>query len=270
MVDVGVLCSGASSPPEGPPGRHAMHAAAPKPLSSSGLRAKKRVVVVEDEHDLAEMLRYNLERAGFDVEVLFDGRSALAAISRDPPDLVLLDWMIPHLAGTEVASRLRTDPATAAVPVIMLTARGDEVDQVVGLTVGADDYITKPFSIKVLLARIEAVLRRPGAAPAQASATLGLGTVCVNTDTHQVTVDRRAVRATLTEFRLLTALLQARGRILSRAQLMSRAMGPGVTVTERTIDVHMTAIRKKLGAAGDLIQTVRGVGYRASTEPEPT
>ncbi|MCC6661826.1 MAG: winged helix-turn-helix domain-containing protein [Phycisphaerales bacterium] len=212
------------------------------------------------------MLRYNLEQAGFDAEVAFDGRSGLAAIVKDRPDVVLLDWMIPQLPGTEVARRVRIDPATAAVPIIMLTARGDEVDQVVGLTVGADDYVTKPFSMKVLLARIEAVIRRRTGSQA-GSATLAMGQVCVNTETHQVLVDGAPTHTTLTEFRLLAALIQAEGRILTRAQLMTRALGPGITATERTIDVHMTAIRKKLGPAGGVIHTVRGVGYRAAAEP---
>jgi DNA-binding response OmpR family regulator len=166
-----------------------------------------------------------------------------------------------------VASRLRTDPSTAKVPIVMLTAKADEVDQLVGLAVGADDYITKPFSMKVLAARIDAVLRRTGERHGSES-KITIGDVVIDLGTHEAAAGGVPVKLTLTEFRLLTALVQAKGRVLSRRHLMSRAMGPGVTVTERTIDVHMTAIRKKLGASGGMIRTVRGVGYRAASEPE--
>lgn len=244
-----------------------MNAALPKPRFSNNLRATRRVLVVEDERDLADMLVYNLQRQGFDAAAVYDGRAAINRILKDPPDLVILDWMLPELPGTEVVGRVRTNPATASLPIIMLTARTDEIDQVVGLTVGADDYVTKPFSTKVLLARVESLLRR-SSEPSAGGASLTLGPIEIDHDTHKVILDGRTVRLTLTEFRLLAALVQAGGRVLTRAQLMARAMGPGVTVTERTIDVHIIAIRRKLGAAGDLIHTVRGVGYRASAEPD--
>ena len=186
---------------------------------------------------------------------------------QERPDLVILDLMLPELSGTEVASRIRTDPAAAHTPIIMLTAKAEELDQLVGLAVGADDYITKPFSMKVLLARVDAVLRRSAAAPPH-EAGLRLEDLHLSLDTHEVVAAGSPVRLTLTEFRLLAALLQAGGRILNRHQLMTRAMGPGVTVTDRTIDVHMTALRKKLGPCGALIRTVRGVGYRAAATSE--
>jgi DNA-binding response OmpR family regulator len=175
--------------------------------------------------------------------------------------------MIPELPGTEVAARLRSDPATASIPLIMLTAKSEETDQIVGLKVGADDYVTKPFSMKVLLARVEALLRRAGRLGGDRG-MLRLGAIEVNTDTHQATLDGQLLKLTLTEFRILAALLQAGGRVLSRNALMSRAMGPGVTVTERTIDVHVTSIRKKLLNLSHVVKTVRGVGYRASLEPD--
>jgi two-component system phosphate regulon response regulator PhoB len=193
------------------------------------------------------------------------GRAALDAAISTPPDLVVLDVMLPELSGTEVASRLRTNPVTSEVPILMLTAKGEEIDQIVGLTVGADDYVTKPFSMKVVLARVEALLRRSSKSGTPAR-TLKLGPVEINAETHEVMVEGTLVKFTLTEFRLLAALIQANGRVQSRATLMSRAMGPGVTVTERTIDVHMTSIRKKLGEAAALIKTVRGVGYRATVD----
>lgn len=236
-------------------------------LPNNDLGKKRRVLVVDDERDLVELVAYNLKQNGYDVAVAFDGRSALAAVAKERPDLVLLDVMLPGLSGTEVASRLRADAATATLPIVMLTAKADEVDQVVGLTVGADDYITKPFSTKVLLARIEALLRRAAARPEPADA-LKLGPIEIDPDTHEARADGRTLKLTLTEFRLLAALIGAGGRVLSRHRLMSLAMGPGITVTERTIDVHITAIRRKLGEHGAIIRTVRGVGYRAALEPE--
>jgi DNA-binding response OmpR family regulator len=243
-----------------------------KSLSDSHLRTSARVLVVEDQRDLAELLVFNLVRSGYEATAVHDGREALEQIRKSTPDLVLLDVMLPGLTGTELASRLRADSATASLPIIMLTARSEEVDELVGLTVGADDYITKPFSTKVLLARIEAVLRRAAAAAndSPAARMLRVGDLALNLDTHQALVAGRPVRLTLTEFRLLASLLAVEGRVLSRHHLINKAMGPGVLVTERTIDVHMTAIRKKLGEHGGLIQTVRGVGYRVSEEPEIT
>jgi DNA-binding response OmpR family regulator len=225
------------------------------------------VLIVEDQRDLADSLAFSLSRANYDATVAYDGRSAWQRVQETRPDLVLLDLMLPELSGTEVASRIRTSPALAGMPIIMLTAKADEMDQLVGLAVGADDYIVKPFSVKVLLARIEAVLRRSGPAR-ESGGVLRLGDVEVDPETHGVTVGGEAAKLTLTEFRLLAALIGAGGRILSRQQLMSRAIGPGVTVTERTIDVHITAVRKKLGDRGWMIRTVRGVGYRATEEPE--
>jgi len=226
---------------------------------------RKRILVVDDERDLTDLLSYNLKKAGYEVAVAPTGRAALDYIASETPDLVLLDVMLPELSGTEVAGRIRSNPATASLPIIMLTAKGEEVDQLVGLTVGADDYVPKPFSMKVLLARVEAVLRRSGR-PTGEGRVLSMGGVQVNLDTHEATVDAEQIKLTLTEFRLLSALLQVEGRVLSRSALMSRAIGPGITVTERTIDVHVTAIRRKLGSWGPIIKTVRGVGYRATPE----
>ena len=222
----------------------------------------RSVLIVDDEPDLLELLEVNLARAGYKTSVARNGREALAAIERAVPDLVVLDVMMPELSGTEVASRLRAKPATASLPIIMLTARSEEVDEIVGLTVGADDYITKPFSTKVLLARIESVLRRSHSAEATTDELLRLGPIAVNPETHEAWCENTPLKLTLTEFRLLSALLDAAGKVLGRAVLMSKAMGPGVTVTERTIDVHITSIRKKLGSHAGVIQTVRGVGYR--------
>lgn len=223
---------------------------------------RKHILVVDDERDLVELLVLNLGKAGFDSSTASTGRQALQSISARRPDLVLLDVMLPELSGTEVASRIRTNPATATLPIIMLTAKSQDVDQIVGLTVGADDYVPKPFSIKVLIARIEALLRRATQPANVEQRLLRLGPVEINTETHEAFLDSKVMKLTLTEFRILAALVQGDGKVLSRSILMSRAMGPGVTVTERTIDVHVTSIRKRLGTHAPMIRTVRGVGYR--------
>ncbi len=227
---------------------------------------ERHILIVEDEKDLADVLAYNLKRAGYRTTHAADGRQAVDLATSRNFDLILLDVMLPGLAGTEVATRIRTQPATSHTPIIMLTAKGDEVDQLVGLTVGADDYITKPFSTKVLLARIEAVLRRAAMPRDASSKLLRIGAVEMNTETHEATAGGEQLKFTLTEFRLLAALLQAKGRVLSRAALINKAMGPGIMVTERTIDVHMTSVRKKLGEHAGFLLTVRGVGYRAAED----
>ncbi len=229
--------------------------------------AARQVLVVDDERDLLDLLSFNLKRAGYQVRTAATGREAMAAIAARVPDLIVLDVMLPEMPGTAVASQVRSNPETAHVPIIMLTAKSQEADEVVGLAAGADDYVTKPFSVKVLAARIAALLRR-ASRPTGGQKELRLGALTLNTDTHEASVDGEPVRFTLTEFRILSALVQAEGRVLSRAALMSKAMGPGVTVTERTIDVHVTSIRKRLGDHAGLIRTVRGVGYRATPSPE--
>jgi two-component system phosphate regulon response regulator PhoB len=227
----------------------------------------RHILIVDDERDLVELVGYNLKKAGFDISVAFNGKQALDLIAKRLPDLILLDVMLPELSGTEVASRIRSNPHTAGIPIIMLTAKGEEVDQIVGLTVGADDYIPKPFSMKVLTARVQALLRRTARSDSSAS-LLQVGEVTLNLETHQVHRGGETIKLTLTEFKLLAALAQESGRVLNRQRLIARAMGAGVTVTERTIDVHMTAIRKKLGPTCPIIKTIRGVGYRVSAEPD--
>lgn len=239
------------------------HAKASQSVVTSSLREhmQTRILIVEDERDIAEVTAYNLRKSGYEVTLASNGRSALEFIAQKAPDLVILDVMLPELSGTEVASRIRSNPTTATLPIIMVTAKGEEVDQLVGLTVGADDYIAKPFSVKILQARIEAVLRRTKPA-GSVGKVISLGPVSINLESHEATVESDVLKLTLTEFRLLSSLVAAQGKVLSRSVLMSRAMGPGVTVTERTIDVHVTSIRKKLGKYAGLITTVRGVGYR--------
>ena len=227
----------------------------------------KRILVVEDERDLAEMLAYNLKRAGYHAVVAHDGAEGLAMARQIIPDLVLLDVMLPAMNGIEVARLLRTDPTTAGVSIVMLTARAEETDQIAGLSIGADDYVTKPFSPKILLARIEALLRRSGDARGAVSGpSVRVGPIEADLSSHRVLVDGVEIKLTLTEFKLLVALLQAPQRVLSRNDLITRVMGPGIVVTARTIDVHIAAIRKKLGEHGPMIRTVRGVGYQLTQD----
>ena len=223
----------------------------------------KTVLIADDEQDLVELIGFNLERNGYDVLRATDGTGALRLAQQHTPDLIILDVMMPGLDGTEVCRRLKGDSKTAKIPVVMLTAKGEETDIIVGLTLGADDYVTKPFSMKVLLARLASVLRRnDSSAAGDPSEQIKAGPLAIDLNQHVATVDGEAVKLTLTEFKLLTALVQARGRVLSRDQLMDKAMGSDVFVTDRAIDVHVTAIRRKLGIAAYLVHTVRGVGYR--------
>ncbi|MEO7158498.1 MAG: response regulator transcription factor [Vicinamibacterales bacterium] len=227
------------------------------------------MLVVDDERDLVDLITYNLERNGYAVLPAFDGLAALDIARRELPDLIMLDLMMPGLDGTEVTRRLKADPLTANIPLVMLTARGEETDVVVGLTLGADDYVTKPFSMKILLARIGTVLRRADVTPASTeSGILRAGPLAIDSSKHEASVNGEPVKLTLTEFKLLSALINARGRVLTRDQLMDKAMGTDVFVTDRAIDVHITAIRKKLGTAAWLVHTVRGVGYRLQESAE--
>ena len=242
----------------------------PKPPTRPGPNAppdgpRKRVLVVDDEKDLVELIAYNLKRHGYEVLTADNGLDALDVARKQLPDLIVLDLMLPGIDGTEVARRLKADAKTARVPIVMLTARGEETDVVVGLTLGADDYVSKPFSMKILLARLQTVLRRAEQSPPPddaGAAALTAGPLRIDPAKHEVSVDGDPARLTLTEFKILLALVQARGRVLTRDQLMDKAMGADVFVTDRAIDVHVTAIRKKLGKASWLVHTVRGVGYR--------
>jgi DNA-binding response OmpR family regulator len=252
-----------------PPAHDRSRQAAHKSQQHNHLRTHRPILVVEDERDLAELLAINLSAAGYSVAVAHDGLAALRAVADDPPSLLLLDLMLPELSGLELAARLRADPQTSDLPILMLTAKVEESDQIAGLRLGADDYVTKPFSMKVLLERVAALLRRSDSAPLAHAEVLRLGPIRMDLQRFEVAVAGRPIALTLTEFRLLAALIEAGGRAVSRATLVARAIGPGIAVTERTIDVHVTAIRRKLGSAASLILTVRGVGYKAVPETPP-
>jgi two-component system, OmpR family, phosphate regulon response regulator PhoB len=229
--------------------------------------AKPRILIIEDERGLTEVLTYNLQREGYDTLVAHDGLEGLRKAQTNPPDLVILDLMLPTMDGLEICRQLRAGKQTARVPILMLTAKGEETDQVVGFSVGADDYVTKPFSVKVLLQRIRALQRRSevGSEPVGVIEHLS---VCIDRVKHKATAHGREVELTPTEFRLLECLLRQPGRAFSRAQLMDAAIEEGAIVLERTIDVHVKSLRRKLGAEGDLIETVRGVGYRFREGPD--
>ena len=220
------------------------------------------VLVVEDEPDIRNLIVLHLSREGFRCRTAKSGPEALREARAATPDLVILDLMLPDLDGLEVCRRLRSDAATATIPIIMLTAKADEVDRVVGLEMGADDYVVKPFSPKELIARIRAVLRR--ARPAAEARVLRAGAVTIDPMRHQVDVAGTAVALTPKEFDLLRALVEAAGRVLSREQLLERVWGytRGGDIESRTVDVHVRRLRAKLGDTGRRIATLKGVGYR--------
>ena len=220
-----------------------------------------RILIVEDEAALVTLLRYNLEREGFDVSEAADGEEALLRAQEDKPDLIVLDWMLPLMSGIEVCRRLRRMPETRAVPIVILTARGEEADKVRGLEGGADDYVTKPFSPVELIARIRALLRR--AQPDLASETLVFADLTMDLAAHRVRRNGRSVHLGPTEFRLLHYLLRNPGRVFSREQLLDAVWGRDVYVEARTVDVHIRRLRKALNSEGDsdLIRTVRAAGY---------
>ncbi len=219
------------------------------------------VLVVEDEEAQREMLAYNLSAEGFRVSVAATGDEGLSLIAEDPPDVVVLDWMLPHVSGIEVCRRLRARPETRGLPVIMLSARGEEADRVRGLETGADDYVAKPYALGELLARVRAQLRR--VRPSTVGQVLSHEDIELDAETHRVTRGGAHLRLGPTEFRLLAAFLERPGRVWSREQLLDRVWGREVDVDSRTVDVHVGRLRKSLMAQGgeDPIRTVRGAGY---------
>jgi two-component system phosphate regulon response regulator PhoB len=235
-------------------------------MTARGAAAGPRVLVVEDEAPLATLLRYNLEKQGFRVDEAADGQEALTRIGEEAPDLVLLDWMLPTLSGIEVCRQIRRRPETRDLPVIMLTARADDQDAVRGLNTGADDYITKPFNMDSLFARIRALLRRSGA-PAT-KGTLAFHDIAMDLAVHRVTRNGRRVHLGPTEFRLLEFFLQHPRRVFSREELLDAVWGKDIHVEPRTVDVHIRRLRKSINGDEelDLVRTVRAAGYALDTE----
>ncbi len=225
------------------------------------------ILIVDDETDLLDTLDYSLRKEGYRTRTAATGHAALRAAEKEIPDLIVLDLMLPDISGTEVCRRLRAGAATREVPIVMLTARGEEIDRVVGFEVGADDYVVKPFSVRELLLRIAAILRR-GRTQDVPEAVTTFGILRLDRDRHQVWVGDRPVGPTALEFKLLSTLLERKGRVQSREVLLSDVWGTDITVTTRTVDTHVKRLREKLGEAGAYIETVRGVGYRLREHPD--
>ena len=229
--------------------------------------APKRILVIEDEMDIREMLALRLKKERFEVLEAGEGMTGLKKAQEEQPDLILLDLMLPFTSGLDILRTLRNNRKSAQVPVIIVSAKGEESDIIVGLELGADDYVTKPFNMSVLLARINALLRRFQTAETPKK-IVSIGSVEIDTDRFLVTVDGEPVPLTRTEFGILYALAAAKGRVLTRNQLIDEAIGSDADVTDRTIDVHVTSLRSKLGAARALVETVRGIGYRLAAVEE--
>lgn len=223
----------------------------------------QQILVVDDEPDILELVRFALTQEGFTVTTAATGREALDALKGSLPEAIVLDLMLPDLSGTEVCRRIRANADTANIPILMLTARSEELDRVVGFELGADDYVTKPFSARELSLRVKAVLRRSGGAP-QTTQRLSQGPLVLDLERHRCQVNDEPVELTAKEFGLLSALMSRPGRVMSREKLLDEVWGADIAVTHRTIDTHLKRLREKLGEAGSLIDTVRGVGYRFS------
>jgi two-component system alkaline phosphatase synthesis response regulator PhoP len=224
--------------------------------------AKEHIMVVEDEEDILELLKYNLAREGYRVSALTSGEECVHLAQSSVPDLILLDLMLPGIDGLEVCRQLKQSTMTRQVPIIMLTAKGEEADVVTGLELGADDYITKPFSPRVLLARLRAVLRTRRVEPSEECAVLNIHEMTINIGYHEVLVEARPVDLTASEFRLLHMMARKPGWVFTRSQIVAGVHGDNYAVSDRAVDVQIVMLRKKLGAAAKYLETVRGVGYR--------
>ncbi len=226
----------------------------------------RRILIIEDDRDILEILDYNLSNEGFSVVCATDGERGLREVAANKPALVLLDLMLPGIPGLEVCRRLRAGKKTRDIPIIMVTAKGEEADAVAGLEVGADDYVTKPFRIRELVARVNAVLRRSAEPLLTEEEHLERGDIAIDLTKHEVKVAGRALELTLAEFRLLVALAQQPGRVFPRTRLVHQITAGGYQISERNVDVHVAALRRKLGDHSTAIATVRGVGYKFKEE----
>jgi two-component system alkaline phosphatase synthesis response regulator PhoP len=222
----------------------------------------EKILVVDDEENIRELVRYNLAREGYQVTTVGSGEEALKQASSKLPDLIVLDLMLPGMDGFAVCRQLKSDPRTAHIPIVMLTVKGEESDIVVGLELGADDYITKPFSPKVLLARLKAILRRREKEPVGESDVMTIGDLMIHPGRHEVLVQGKPVKLTSTEFRILHLMARKPGWVFTRYQIVDAARGDNIAVTARSVDFHITSLRRKLGPCSDYIETVWGVGYR--------
>jgi len=233
--------------------------------------SKPHVLIVEDEPDIADLIRFHCDREGMDAEVIGAGKPAVESIRKTPPDVVILDLMLPDVGGIEICRRLKQWPETREIPVVMVTAKGEESDVVTGLEIGADDYVVKPFSPRVLMARVRAVLRRRAELqeiPVDNRLERIDGRLVIDPDRHVITIDTKPTDLTVTEFGILNHLAQRPGFVRTRDQIIAAVHGRNVVLSSRTIDVHVTALRKKLGSLAGCVETVRGIGYRFCETPE--
>jgi two-component system phosphate regulon response regulator PhoB len=226
-----------------------------------------RILIIEDEQDILSVLEYNLRQAGHEVVTTRSGREGLRLGKEQHPDLILLDLMLPDLSGTDVCKQLKESPTTRTVPVVMLTARGEEIDRVVGFELGADDYVVKPFSVRELSLRIQAILRR-GKVQVESEGSIEFGVLKIDREAHRVWVESVEIELTALEFRLLVTLYDRRNRVQSRSALLDDVWGIQADITTRTVDTHVKRLREKLEAARDYVETVRGVGYRFVGTPD--
>lgn len=235
-----------------------------QPMPQGHSKSKKHILVVEDEEDILALIHYNLTREGFRSTCATSGEEALQIVQKDPPDLVVLDLMLPGIDGLEVCRTLKSQPETSSIAVLMVTAKGEEADVVTGLEMGADDYVTKPFSPRILIARARAVLRRNAGEEdaVEQSEVIKADGLLIHPGRNEVLVDGQAVELTYTEFRVLHFLASRPGWVFTRYQIVNAVRGDDYSVTDRAVDVQIVGLRKKLGACGKLIETVRGVGYR--------
>jgi two-component system, OmpR family, phosphate regulon response regulator PhoB len=233
-----------------------------KPSNERATQTGDRILVVDDEPDITALVAYHLARSGYRVSTASSGTEALQAAREEQPALVVLDLMLPELSGFEVLERMRADRALSDTPVLMLTARREEPDRVQGLSLGADDYLVKPFSPQELVLRVRNILRRSKSKPSERRNVIDMGAVLIDKDAHTVTCDGRAVDLTATEYKLLLTLADRRGRVQSRAQLLEIVWESAPDIQTRTVDMHVQRLRAKLGPSGEMIETVRGFGYR--------
>lgn len=227
-----------------------------------------RILVIEDEADLQEVLDYNLRQHGHEVIVKGSGQDGLRAMRERRPDLIILDIMLPDVSGLEVCKALKKAPETRSIPIIMASARGEEIDRVLGFELGADDYVVKPYSVRELLLRVQTVLRRGGAPDGESRTAIEFGRLRLDRDAHRVWVDGSEVELTALEFKLLLTLYERKNRVQTRAALLDDVWGIKADITTRTVDTHVKRLREKLGPAGEYVETVRGVGYRFAESPD--
>jgi two-component system phosphate regulon response regulator PhoB len=227
----------------------------------------KSILIVEDEKDIADLISYHLSQSGFSVITALDGQSALERAKKERPGLVILDLMLPGMDGKDVCRALKSNPLTRSIPILMLTAKTEEVDRVIGFELGADDYVTKPFSPRELVLRVKAILRRKEA-PAEGEKMIRMGDLLIDIDRHRVSIKNNPVQLTSTEFKLLVELASNRGRVQTRERLLDKVWGYTYEGYARTVDTHIRRLREKLGPLGNFIETMRGVGYRFREEKE--